>query len=189
MEGLEATRFADLGRGIEARFDAYLEIGNVTAQCRCGRDAQDKFMSAGPAPVDDFRAAIVTVPAKQDLRLWPVGADCTHQATQESPDLLAAGSFGRAQNGCDEPALAIEHDDGLELTFVMMSVEQSHLLATTHGIEGIIDVEDNALGHVAETLAVQIHHRPAYVQERTRIRQVFQSRYCRLRAKCTVRWS
>lgn len=147
----------------------------MTAQCRRGRDAQDEFVSASPAPVDDFRAAIVAVAAQQDLRLWPVGANCTHQATQESPDLLAAGPFGRAQDGGDEPPLAIEHDDGLEAIFVMMGVEQSQLLAAVYGIEGVIDVEDNTPGHGAETLAIQIHHRPAHVQERTRVGQVFQA--------------
>lgn len=82
--------------------------------------------------------------------------------TQESPDLLAAGPFGRAQDGGDEPILAIEHDDGLESIFVVMGIEQSQLLTAVHGIEGVIDVEDNAPGHGAETFAVQINHRPAH---------------------------
>ena len=117
---LEAAHLAFAGRGLEARFRAGLEISDMAAQCRGRRYAQDEVVPFRPAPVDDLGTAIVTIAAQQDLRPWPVGADRTQQAAQESPDFLAAGPFGRAQHGGDEATFAIEHDDGLEPIFVML---------------------------------------------------------------------
>lgn len=104
-------------------------------------------MPACTAPVDDFGAAIVAVAAQQDLCLWPMAVDCAHQAAQESPDFCALGPLGRAQYGGDEAALVIEHDNGLEAVFVMMGIEQAQLLAAVDSVEGVINVEHNALGH------------------------------------------
>ena len=60
VEGLGAMRLAGFRCRVEAGFGAGLEIGDVTAQCRRRRDAQDKFVAPGLAPVNDFGAAIVT---------------------------------------------------------------------------------------------------------------------------------
>ena len=55
-----------------------------------------------------------------------------------------------------------------------MGIEQSQLLAAMHGVECVINVEDDALGYGAEGLAIQIDHRSAHAQQRARIRQVLE---------------
>ena len=83
----------------------------------------------------------MAVGANEDLDLGPMAADRPHQATQKRPDLDALRPLGRAQQGGDEAAFAIEDDDRLEAVFVVMSVEQAQLLAAVHRIEGVVDVE------------------------------------------------
>src|ERR1022692_1748020 len=72
-ELLEAAGLA-VGRILEARLRAGLEIPDMPAQCRGRRDAQDVIETVGPTPVENLGTAIVTVGAQQDLGLWPVGA-------------------------------------------------------------------------------------------------------------------
>lgn len=143
-------------------------------------------MPARPAPVDDLGAAIVAVAAQQDLRSGPMVADRAHQAAQEGPNFLAFWALGGAQHGGDEVAFAIEHDDGLEAVFVMMSVEQAQLLTAMHSVKRVIDVEHDALEHGGETVAVQIDHRPAHAQQGAYVRQVFQPRDRRLRTQGAI---
>ena len=187
VEGLEAARLAIVGRGLEARFGAGFEIGNMAPQCRGRRDAQDEVVPAGTTPVDDLRAAIVAVAAQQDFGFRPVCVDRTHQTSQERPDFRALWPLGWTQNGGDEAAFPIEHDDGLEAILVIMGIEQAQLLAAMHGVKRVIDVDDNALGHGGEAVAIQIDHGPAHAQQRARIGQVFQTRDCRLRTQSAVR--
>ena len=181
VERLEAARLAIARCGLEARFGAAFEIGDMAAQRRCRRNTQDEVVPARPAPVDDLRAAIVAVAAQQDSGFRPVCVDRTHQAAQKSSDFLALGAFGRAQHGGDEATLAIEHDDRLEAIFVMMGIEQSQPLAAMDGVKRIIDVEHNALGHGGETVAKHSDHGPAHAQQHARIGQVLQTRDRRLR--------
>jgi hypothetical protein len=112
-----------------------------------------------------------------------MAVDCAHQAAQESPDFCALGPLGRAQYGGDEAALVIEHDNGLEAVFVMMGIEQAQLLAAVDSVEGVINVEHNALGHCGEAFAIQIDHRTPHAQQRPGIGQVLQTGDGRLRTQ------
>ena len=78
----------------------------------------------------------MTVGAQHDFGPGPVGADRSHQAAQKGFDLLAAGPFGRAQNGGDEAAFAIERHNRLKTIFVVVSIEEPQLLAAMHRIKG-----------------------------------------------------
>lgn len=51
-----------------------------------------------------------------------------------------AGAAGRPQEGSDEPAFAIEHNNGLEAIFVVMGVEQPQLLVAMGGVARAIDI-------------------------------------------------
>ena len=90
-------------------------------------------------------------------------------------DFRALGPFGGPQHGRDEAALTVEHDDGLEPVFVVVGIEQPQLLATVHGVEGVIDVEHDPLGHLPEGRAVQVNHRPPHAQQGSHVRQVLQA--------------
>ena len=138
------------------------------------------------APVHDVRAGVMAVGAKEDLHLRPGGSDRADEAAQKRPDLDALRPLGRAQQGGDEATLGIEDDDRLEAVVVVMGVEQAQLLAAVHRIEGVVDVEDDALRHLAERAAVDIDQSPAQAQQRPRIRQVLQPRDGRLRTQVPV---
>ena len=190
VERLEAAQFARTRptgeRSIEARPGAGFQIGDMAAQGRRGRDAEDKIVTTRPAPVENLGAAIMAVAAQQDLRFWPMAADSSQQAAQKCPDFRALWSFGRPQHGGDETALAIEHDDGLKAIFVMVGIEQTQLLTAMNRVKRIVDVEHNPLGHGAETVAKQIDHGAAHAQQRARIGQVFQTRDGRLRTQRAI---
>ena len=122
-ELLEAAELAILGRSLKARLGAGLKALNMPAQCRGRRDAQDVIEAVGPAPVKNFGTAIMAIAAQQDFGVWPVGADRSQQAPQESANLLAAGPLGGAKHGGDEATLAIEHDDRLKAVFIVMRIK------------------------------------------------------------------
>ena len=94
--------------------------------------------------------------------------------------------LGRAQHGGDEPALAIEHHNGLEAVFVVVSIEQAHLLSAMHGVERVVHVQHDLVRHLAERRAVKVDHGLAHAQQRARVRQVLQARDRRLRAQCRL---
>ena len=73
--------------------------------------AQDEVAAIVTAPVDDLGRTTMAVGADQDLDLWPAPADRAAPPTQPAADLAPGRPFGRAQDGADEAALAIEHDD------------------------------------------------------------------------------
>jgi len=190
VEGLEPAQFTRARptgeRGIEACPGAGFQVGDMAAQGRCRRDTEDKIVAARATPVENLGAAVMAVTAQQNLRLWPMAADRAQQSPQKRPDFRTLWPLCRAQYGGDEAALAIEHDDRLKAIFVMVGIEQAQLLATMHGVEGVIEVEDNALGYGGEAVAIQIDHGPAHAQQRARIRQVFQARDCWLRTQRAV---
>ena len=72
-ELLEAPDLARLHRGFEARRRAGLQVGDVLAQGRGGRQAEDEVDIVGAAPVNDQRAAVVAVGPDQDAGVRPVG--------------------------------------------------------------------------------------------------------------------
>lgn len=128
----------------------------------------------------------MAVGADQNLHPRPGGADRAHQPAQAGADLGAGGAAGGAQHGGDGPALAVEPHDRLEAVVVVVGVEQPQLLAAMHGIEGVVEVEDDAARHLAEGRAVERDHRPAHrpahPQQGAGAWQVLQPRDGRLRA-------
>jgi len=122
----------------------------------------------------------MAVGANEDLDLGPMAADRPHQATQKGTDLDALRPLRRAQQGGDEATLAIEDDDRLEAVLVVVGVEQPQLLAAVHRVEGVVDIEDDALRHVAERAAPDVHQGPAQAQQCPCIRQVLEPRDGRL---------
>src|SRR5207344_1935868 len=93
-ELLEAPELAYSRRRFEARRRAGLQAGDVLAQGRGGRQAEDEVDIVGAAPVNDQRAAVVAVGPDQDACVRPVGADRPHQAAQMSADLGASRPLG-----------------------------------------------------------------------------------------------
>jgi hypothetical protein len=118
---------------------------------------------------------VVAVGPQQDLGLRPVGPDGPQQPAQEGANFRTFRPLGRTQHGRDEAAIAIEHDDRLEAVFVIMGIEQAQLLATMHGVEGIINVEHDPPRHLPEGGAVEVDHGPPDAQQRSRVRQVLQA--------------
>jgi hypothetical protein len=102
-------------------------------------------------------------------------------------DLLAAGPFGGTQDGGDEATVAIEHDNRLKAIFVMVRIEEPQLLAAMHGVEGVVDIENDALGNLSKGLAIKIDHGAAHAQQGAYIGQVFQPRDRRLRTQFAIR--
>src|SRR5215203_7166348 len=142
------THLARMRGGDVARHRAGFQDLAMTAQGRGRRDAEDEVDPVGATPVDDLRTAIGAVGAQQDLRRRPVCADGSEQPSQEGADVRAFGSLGGPQNGRDDAALSVEDNDGLEPVFVIVGIEQPQLLATVHGVEGVVDVEHDPLGHL-----------------------------------------
>jgi hypothetical protein len=130
----------------------------------------------------------VAVGAQQDLRPRPVGPDRANEPAQERADFRALRALGGPQHGRDEAALTVEDNDGLEPVFVMIGIEQPQLLAAMHGVEGVVDVEHDPLGHLPEGAAIEVDHRPTDPQKRSHVRQVLQTRDGGLRTQLTVRW-
>ena len=109
-----------------------------------------KSTPLGAAEVEHLGRAVVAVGADQDLHPGPVAADFTDQTAQEGAGLAPARPLGRAQHGGDEAPLAVEHHDRLEAVFVVVGVEQPQLLPAMDGVEGVVDVEHDALRHLPE---------------------------------------
>ena len=128
----------------------------------------------------------MAVGAQQDFGARPVGADGAQQPAQEGSGLLAAGPFGGAEDGGDEAARAVEHDDRLKSVFVVMGVEQPQLLAAVNRVEGVVEVERDPLGNLAERRAIEIDHGAAHPQQRPDVRQILQPRDRRLRAQLAL---
>jgi hypothetical protein len=129
----------------------------------------------------------MAVGAQQDLDPGPQRADGADQAAHKGADLLPARPLARAQQRGDEAALAIKHDDRLKAVIVGECVEQAQLLGAVHAVEGIVDIEHDALGHLPERGAVLLDQRPPEAQQRPSVGQVFQPRDRRLRAQFLAR--
>jgi len=117
----------------------------------------------------------MAIAAQQDLGVWPVGADRSQQAPQESANLLAAGPLGGAKHGGDEATLAIEHDDRLKAVFIVMRIEQPQLLAAMNRIERVVNVERDPFRDLLERLAIKIDHGAAHAQQDASVGQVLQT--------------
>ena len=91
------------------------------------------------------------------------------------------------QHGRHKTSLAVEDDDWLKTVIVMKGIEQAQLLAAVHAVEGVVDIEHDALGHLPERGAVLLDQRPAEAQQRPHIRQVFQPRDPRIKYEDRLR--
>ena len=67
----------------------------------------------------------------------------------------------------DKAALCVEHNDRLEAVIVVVGVEQAQLLAAMHAVEGVVDIEDDALGHRSERAAILLDERLPKAQQRS----------------------
>jgi hypothetical protein len=79
------------------------------------------------------------------------------------------------------------HDDRLTAVIVVIGVEQPQLLGAVPAVEGVVDIEDDALWHLPKRGAVLLDQRPPQAQQRPNIGQVFQPRDRRLRAQFVTR--
>jgi len=175
-----------VGGGV-ARHRAGLQALDMPAQGRGRRDPEDEVDPVGATPGEDLRATIMAVSAQQDLRLRPGGADGPEQPAQEGADVRPLRALGGAQHGGDKAALAIEDDEGLEPVLVVVGIEQAQLLAPMHGVEGVVDIEPNPLGHLPEGCAVQVDHRPPHPQQGSHVGLVLQTRDGGLRTELSIR--
>jgi hypothetical protein len=112
-----------------------------------------------------------------------VGADLADQTAQVAGDLAAFRPLGRAQYRADKAPVAVKDHNRLEAIVIMMGVEHPQLLAAVDGVEGIVDVQHDALGHLPEGGAVRLNHGPTHADQGADVGQVLQARQRRLRAK------
>ena len=56
-----------------------------------------------------------------------------------------------------------------------------------HGVKGVVDIENDALGNLSKRLAIKIDHGAAHAQQGARIGQVLQPRDRRLRTQRAIR--
>ena len=140
-----------------------------------GAGQADEIIDAvGVAPIHDLGTGIVAVATEQNGDPGPSLPDAADQPLHQGQDFLAAGPLGRTQHRGDQAPGNIEDVDGLEAVFVVVGVEQAQLLATMDGIEGVVDVEHDAIGHLAEGIAVKIDHGGAHPIKRRLRGQVLQ---------------
>jgi len=66
---------------------------------------------------------------------------------------------------------------------IVVGIPQRQLLAAVHSILGVVDVEQDAAGHLVEAVAEQIDHRRHHALERGRAGQIFEPGDRRLRAQ------
>ncbi len=96
---------------------------DMAAQRHCGADAKQEVDARRTPEIQHCRRAIVAVGADQNLDARPGAADLVHQTTQEVACLGTGRASGRMQHGGDETALAVEHDNRLQASFVVVGVE------------------------------------------------------------------
>ena len=108
----------------------------------------------------------MAVGANEDLRPRANGCGSPAPGDAETPGSRRPSAAWPGAEGGDEAALAIEDDDRLEAVFVVMGVEQAQLLAAVHRVEGVVDIEHDALRHLAERAALDVDQGPAQAQQR-----------------------
>jgi len=73
--------------------------------------------------VQDLGRCVVAVGAQQDFGFWPMLADLPDQPTNMGRALRALGPACRAQQGPDQPSLAIEDNNGLKAILIVIGVD------------------------------------------------------------------
>ena len=75
--------------------------------------------------------------------------------------LLAIRRFAGTQNRRHAvTGLRVIYMDGKKAPFIVMSVEERHLLMAMHRVRGIIDIQRDGLGRPLVAFAPQLHHAP-----------------------------
>ena len=128
----------------------------------------------------------MAVAAQQDLHPRPVAADLAEQPAQMRGDLATLRPLRRAQHCGHEASRAVEHHDRLEAVVVVVGVEQPKLLAAMNRVEGVVDVEDDALRNLRERGAVEPDHGAAHLQQHASIGQVLEPADGGLRAEVAL---
>src|SRR5665213_1306917 len=194
-----ALRDPGLGGVAELGIAAHLALGgcieaiqaNLLGLCR---HAAQQYLVAGQAedvadpialaPRHTLRPAVVAVAPDQDIDAWPAGANCAHDVAQHQADLGAVRCLARPQENRDRLGRNRLVDvDRHEAAAVMMRVEQRKLLLPIGSILGVVDVEDDAAGHLLETDAEQLKHHRHHPLERDRAGEVLKPRHGRLRTQ------
>ena len=94
-----------------------------------------------------------------------------------------ARPFGGTQDRRDQPAPGVEVHDWLETVLVVVGVEQLKLLGAMGGIEGIIQIEHDAVRNLRDRGAVLVDQRHGHAIEIRARRQVLEPGHRRLRTQ------
>jgi hypothetical protein len=148
VELREAALGAVRGRRPETIGDILLQCRDMTGECGVGSQAEDPIHPVGAAPVEYLWTGIMAVSAQQDLDLGPQGADGADETAHKAADFLPTRPRAGPQHGRDETPFAVKHHDRLKTVIVMKGIEQPQLLAAVHAVEGVVDIEQDALGHL-----------------------------------------
>src|ERR1019366_7765215 len=115
---------------------------------------------------------------------WPVQPDAADQPADMGTNLFAARRFAVTQDRDYAMAsLRVVYMDRRKASFVVMGIEQRHLLVPVHRIGGVVDVQHDPLGWMRVALAPEVHHAARHSYQRAQVRGVFQSLNCRLRGQ------
>src|SRR5215813_3825514 len=87
---------------------------------------------------------------------WPDGAD---ETPHKAANLYPARPLARPQHGRDKATFPVKHDDRLEAVIVVIGIEEAELLSAMHSVEGVVDIEHDALRHRPERTAAIISMR------------------------------
>src|SRR5205823_9696515 len=166
VELREAPQLAAIGHRLEALSGGFLQYLDMAPQRHIGGQAQHPIHPVLAAPIEDFRAGVMAVRPQEDLDPGPMGTDRADETAQKGTDLVPARPLARPQQRSHEPPLAVKDDNRLEAIIIVKGVEQAQLLAAMHSVEGVVDIEDYALGHAPERGAVLLDQRPAEAQQR-----------------------
>ena len=96
---------------------------------------------------EHFGRGIMGIAPHHDDDLRPGFPDTGDDALEDGADFCAGGSPARTEDSGDEiAALSFEDEHGLEAEFVIIAVEERHLLVAMGGVVGIIEVQDDMVG-------------------------------------------
>jgi hypothetical protein len=130
----------------------------------------------------------MAVAAHDDLDRRPASPDLTDDMAQYQRHLGAVRRLAGTQDDGDRLAgRRLVDVDRQETPAVVMGVPQRQLLASVHPVLGVVDVEQDAPGHLIEAVAEQLDHRRHHALERGRAGQVFEPADGRLRAQISTR--
>src|SRR5262249_60824298 len=104
--------------------------------------------------------------------LGPIGPDGADETAHKAANLSPARPLAGPQHGGDKAAFPIKDDDRLEAVIVMVDIEEAELLSAMHSVEGVVDIEHDALRHRLERTAILLHQRPANKGQAVDVKQV-----------------